>query len=115
MKSEYSVYKSSYLPVAWEFKEALKEEIRKSSTGKIFYFDHNDQLEQSEGRILQLAEAKEGGLFIWLDPQKASSATFTRTSIPIRIDRVITFFGKIGPAYDEYDAFANACMDCKGD
>src|SRR5690606_42117810 len=99
MKSEYSVYKSSYLPVAWEFKEALKEEIRKSSTGKIFYFDHNDQLEQSEGRILQLVEAKEGGLVIWLDPQKASSATFTRTSIPIRIDRGIPRFGRVGADY----------------
>lgn len=32
----------------------------------------------------------------------------------IRIDRIITLFGKPGAAYDEYDAFANACLNCAG-
>ncbi|WP_240452744.1 hypothetical protein [Sphingobacterium sp. xlx-130] len=32
----------------------------------------------------------------------------------IRIDRIITLFGKIGAAYDEYNQYANSCMDCTG-
>ncbi len=30
----------------------------------------------------------------------------------IRIDRIITLFGKPGAAFDEYDAFANQCLSC---
>jgi hypothetical protein len=32
----------------------------------------------------------------------------------VRVDRVITINGIPGPAYDEYDGFALACLDCKG-
>jgi hypothetical protein len=32
----------------------------------------------------------------------------------IRIDRIITLFGKPGAAYDEYDSFANQCLACTG-
>ena len=39
---------------------------------------------------------------------------FQESHAMIRIDRIITLFGKPGAAYDEYDAFANACMDCSG-
>ena len=31
----------------------------------------------------------------------------------VRIDRIITLNGKPGPAYDEYDRYSLACMDCK--
>jgi uncharacterized protein (DUF983 family) len=30
----------------------------------------------------------------------------------IRINRIITFFEKIGAAYDEYSAYSDACMGC---
>jgi hypothetical protein len=30
----------------------------------------------------------------------------------VRIDRIITINGIPGPAYDEYDAFALACLNC---
>ena len=111
MHSDKSAKKSSYLPVAWEYRESVEEEIRKQSSGKIFYFDDNNQLEQAEGRILELFEQKGEGVFIRLDQKQANFGS----SPVIRIDRIITLFGKIGAAYDEYDAFANACMDCKGD
>jgi hypothetical protein len=32
----------------------------------------------------------------------------------IRVDRIITVFGKPGAAFDEYDAYANACLSCTG-
>ena len=94
---------SSYLPVQHVYKEVIHEEITKNSTGKIFYFDGDDQVSVVEGRIISLKEIETQGLFIGMDPQAS-----------IRVDRIITLFGKPGPAYDAYDAFANACMDCSG-
>jgi len=104
MSTETSINISSYLPVAWEYLETVEEEIIKETSGKIFYFDNNNQLEQVEGRILKLIEEKGEGLFILLEKGNK-----------VRMDRIITLFGKIGAAYEEYDAYANACMDCSGD
>jgi len=77
----------------------------KATTGKIFYFckEGDEVVCSAEGRILSMEEINGEGIFIHLDP-KAS----------IRIDRIITLFGKPGAAYDEYDAYANACMECTG-
>jgi hypothetical protein len=94
---------SAYLPVQHVYKEIIQEEIRKNSSGKVFYFDALDQVADAEGRITSLKELKPEGYFIEMDPAAS-----------IRIDRIITLFGKPGPAYDAYDAFANACMDCSG-
>jgi hypothetical protein len=52
---------------------------------------------------LEIKDIKGEGMFILLD-----------SGTRIRIDRIITLFGKPGAAYDKYDAFANACMDCMG-
>jgi hypothetical protein len=93
---------SAYLPVQHIYKEIIQEEIRKNSSGKVFYFDAQDQVADAEGRITSLKEIAQG-YFIEMDPAAS-----------IRIDRIITLFGKPGPAYDAYDAFANACMDCSG-
>lgn len=111
MSAEKSVVENSYLPVAWEYRETVEEEIKKQTIGKIFFFDDNNQLEQIEGRILDLFEEKGKGVFIRL----AGGNTLSDSEYTIRLDRIITLFGKVGAAYDEYDAFANACMDCKGD
>ncbi|HEY1025902.1 MAG TPA: hypothetical protein VGE26_12100 [Sphingobacteriaceae bacterium] len=43
------------------------------------------------------------GVFIHLDDNSR-----------VRIDRIITLFGKPGAAYDEYDAYANGCLNCAG-
>ncbi len=94
--------KNAYLPVAWEYREVIEEEIKKNSTGKIFYFCQDEGICEVRGRIIELKEENEG-LFIVLD-----------TESKVRIDRIITLYGKPGAAYDEYDAYANACMDCMG-
>ncbi len=94
---------TSYLPVAWEYREVIEEEIKKASKGKIFFFNRENQVDEAAGTVVKLAEEKNNGMFVFLD-----------TGIKIRIDRIITLFGKIGAAYHEYDAYANACMDCKG-
>ena len=93
----------SYLPVAWEYREIIEEQIIKKSKGKIFYFGEDNKIEETRGTVTDMLEEKGAGMFIVMD-----------TGVRIRIDRIITLFGKIGAAYYEYDTYANACMDCMG-
>ncbi len=103
MANKNTISESSYLPVAWEYKEVIEEEIKKGNKGKIFFFNATNQVDEVEGTAVKLAEEQNKGMFVFLD-----------TGRKIRIDRIITLFGKIGAAYQEYDAYANACMDCTG-
>jgi hypothetical protein len=92
----------SYSPVLWDYRELIDEAIKQNRTGKIFFFSE-EGIGESAGRILEMKEIKSEGVFVFLDTEEK-----------IRIDRIITLFGKPGAAYDEYDAYANACMDCMG-
>lgn len=93
---------TTYTPVAYVYREIAVEEIEKKRSGKIFFFNTEDKVDEQTGRITQVAERPDG-LFIVLEPEFA-----------IRLDRVITIFGKPGPAFDEYDSFANQCLSCTG-
>jgi len=103
MNRKKTISEPSYLPVAWEYREVIEEAIQKGTQGKIFFFNQDNQVDEAIGMAIKLAEEKNKGVFVVLD-----------TGIKIRIDRIITLFGKIGAAYHEYDAYANACMDCTG-
>ena len=92
-----------YLPVEWVYREVIEEQIKKSAEGKIFYFCKDEGICEAHGKIIALEDVKDEGVFIKLDSERS-----------IRIDRIITLFGKPGAAYDEYDAYANACMECMG-
>jgi hypothetical protein len=94
---------TSYTPVQYVFREVIDEEISKQTEGKIFFFDENDVFDSTEGKITKIEEIPQEGIFIVLTPEKR-----------IRIDRIITVFGKPGAAFDEYDAYANQCLSCTG-
>ena len=94
---------ASYTPVQYIFREVIEDEIAKKTDGKIFFFDEKDVFDSAEGRIVSMEEIPHQGIFIFLEPEKR-----------IRIDRIITLFGKPGAAFDEYDAFANQCLSCTG-
>ena len=102
MKTKKESVPASYLPVAWVYREVIEEEIARHTRGKIFYFCE-EAVCSAEGKILGMEEAEGQGIFIHLEPEKT-----------IRIDRIITLFGKPGAAYDEYNAYADACMECMG-
>lgn len=93
---------NSYLPVSWDYREVIAEALEKKASGKVFYFA-GVQVESAEGQIISMEDIAGEGVFIKISPDHS-----------IRIDRIITLFGKPGAAYDEYDAFANACLSCKG-
>ena len=94
---------NSYSPVQYVYREIIEEEITKHTRGKIFYFSSNNTVESFEGQIMELKEIPSKGLFIVTDSE-----------FQIRVDRVITVFGKPAAAYDEYDNYANQCLSCTG-
>jgi hypothetical protein len=94
---------SSFSPVQYVYREVIEEQIAKGTQGKIFYFDDNDQVEELIGRVIKMEEISGAGIFIHLEPVNS-----------VRIDRIITLFGKPGAAFDEYDSFANQCLSCTG-
>ena len=94
---------NSYTPVQYVYRENIEAEIANHTRGKIFYFNTDQTVESYEGQVTELKELAGEGLFIELDP-----------AFRIRIDRIITLFGKPAAAYDEYDNYANQCLSCMG-
>lgn len=94
---------TSYLPVAPDYIDVIVEEIEKGTRGKVFYFNSEEKVDDAEGKAEQLIEVKGEGVFVVLE-----------SGTKIRVDRIITLYGKIGAAYDEYDAYGSSCMDCLG-
>lgn len=101
VKSTYTY--PSYLPVDPDFTDVIAEQIAAKKSGKIFFFNLRGEVDEEAGMVLRMEDRPGEGVFIVLDNGKA-----------VRIDRIITLFGKIGAAYDEYDAYGNSCMDCNG-
>jgi hypothetical protein len=75
----------------------------KQTEGKIFYFNDKLIIDSAQGCVTGMAEVSGEGLFIDLN-----------TGVRIRIDRIITLFGRPGAAYDEYDGYGNVCLSCTG-
>lgn len=92
---------SSYTPVAYDYREVIEEEIEKKSFGKVFFWSPEGVVDEVVGVVMRLEELTGEGLFIFMD-----------SGARVRIDRIITLFGKPGAAYDEYDSFANQCLSC---
>ena len=92
---------TSYTPVAYDYREIILEEIARQTHGKIFYWSADGNIDEVIGQAVKLEEFPGKGMYVILD-----------TDAQIRIDRIITLFGKPGAAYDEYDAFANQCLSC---
>jgi hypothetical protein len=94
---------TSYTPVQYVFREVIEEEMQKQTFGKVFFFDDNDIVDSTEGKVVKMEEIPHRGIYLKLSPEGQ-----------IRIDRIITLFGKPGAAFDEYDAYANQCLSCTG-
>ena len=92
-----------YLPVHPDYYEIIEEAILKKSTASIHYFESGTTLRNAKGRIKEITVKPKQGEFVSLENGKK-----------IRLDRIIVFNGKPGPAFDEYDSYALACLDCTG-
>lgn len=91
----------SYTPVPYDCRESIEDAITKKLQGKIFFWADGQKVDEQAGRVERLEDIPGKGMFITLD-----------SGAQIRIDRIITLYGKPGAAFDEYDAFANQCLSC---
>lgn len=91
----------TYTPVPYEFREVLEEQIGNRKSGKVFFWSADEKVDEQSGTVIRLDERPGEGLF----------AVF-ESGISVRIDRIITLFGKPGPGFEAYDAFANQCLSC---
>jgi hypothetical protein len=93
--------KNDYMPVAHHFYGIIDREKNKDIEAVVHYFGEGNELEGSRGKIGEIVREKNGEFL----PVNSGDK--------VRLDRIITINGKPGPAFDEYDNYANECMDCK--
>lgn len=94
-------YTDPFTPVDPDFKEIIRGTQKASQSGKVHFFNPTNQVDDTSGHIVSLEKSKLGEFLV------------LNTGAKVRLDKVITLFGRPGPAYDQYDAFANACLACE--
>jgi len=93
--------KTSYTPVPPVYYEIFSSEQDKEYS-KVFYFSIGTEVEEMRGIIRGIINNGSNGEYLIFD-----------SGAEVRIDRIITVNGIPGPAYDEYDSYALACLECK--
>lgn len=89
----------------FSFVDPLYEEIfaeeQKKEFSRAIYFGKGIDLEEETGKItgIQKNEIREEYLCF-------------NSGAKVRIDRIISINGIPGPAFDEYNRYAEACFDC---
>lgn len=102
MKQNFKILELSFTPVDPVYFDLFEEEQKKPSS-KAFYFGSGSDLEEASGRITGIEKNELNEEYLAFD-----------TGDRVRIDRIVTLNGKPGPAYDEYDRYGLACLDCTG-
>jgi hypothetical protein len=92
---------SSYMPIDPDFYEIFGELAEKNSLFRVFYFLPDQSLGEANGEYSKIEELDDGEFM------------FLKNAEPVRIDRIITVNGKPGPSFDEYIAYADACLSCQ--
>ncbi len=92
---------STYTPVDPDYFEIIGKEIAKNKLSTIYFFKNPTIVGEEKGRIKKIETVDNFEKYVLLNSGKH-----------LRLDRIITINGIPGPAYDEYDAFALACLEC---
>lgn len=92
---------TSYLPIDPDFFDWFEKEKENDSI-KVVYFGVGTNQEEVNSKIDKI-ERKNGNAFFmkFLNGDE------------VRVDRIIVYNGKPGPAFDEYQTFANECLSCQ--
>lgn len=98
-----TLIKDSYLPVPWDFREVMDEVRKEGRDGIIYYFTEEPEMEKAEGSILEIIESQEGEFLL------------TSKGDKVRLDKIVTLYGKPGPSYHIYDGYANVCLNTHKD
>jgi transcriptional antiterminator Rof (Rho-off) len=89
-----------YVPVSCEFYDEVAVFATEQKTGKIHYF------KSLEEKVLASAEGPVSDI---VTEHKVEYLTTRRDKI--RLDRVVSIFGRPGPAFEIYQSFGNSCED----
>jgi hypothetical protein len=100
MKQDFKILETSFTPVQPVYYNIFLSEQQKP-VSKVFYFGQGTDLEEAGGKITGIQKTAKNEEYLCFD-----------TGDKARIDRIVTVNGKPGPAYDEYDRYALACLDC---
>lgn len=90
-----------YLPIDPDFFDLFDKEKENDST-KVVYFGKGTNLEEVNCKIDKVVKKNGNEHFMTFENEQE-----------VRVDRIIVYNGKPGPAFDEYDSFANECLSCK--
>lgn len=93
--------KPDYLPIDPDFFDYFEEEKENDST-KVVYFGEGPNLEEVNGKIEDIIKKSGAEYFLQF-----------KMGEEVRVDRIIVYNGKPGPAFDEYDAYALECLTCR--
>lgn len=95
--------KAKYFPVDPDFHKFIEQSVKKSQPVAVHYFEKEGVVKNARGMLKgRVTNSRHEEFIVFESSQK------------IRLDRIIVFNGRPGPAYDEYDSFALACLDCMG-
>lgn len=93
---------TKYLQVDPDFYEIIEALAENKKELNVFFFLPENTIGQAKGKFSE-TEKLEDGEFLKLENGKR-----------VILDRIITINGKPGPAFDEYDSYANASLSCQG-
>lgn len=90
-----------YLPIDPDFFDMFETEIEKDSI-RVVYFGEGTNLEEVNGKAEGVVKNIDNEHFIKY-----------LTGEEVRVDRIIVYNGKPGPAFHEYDTYALECLSCR--
>ena len=90
-----------FSPIDPDFYDIIETEISKGGIFVLNYFGPDKEIEDVKGKIKEVFFIKHYESFLVFE-----------TGEKVRLDRLITLNGIPGPAYDEYDSYALACLEC---
>jgi len=90
-----------YSPVHMDYFEMIENEIIKNNEAKVHYFVKNAELGIVKDKINKI-----------ITINKFEKYLLFYNGSKVRIDRIVTLNGIPGPAFDEYDSYALACLEC---
>jgi len=96
------MYKT-YSPVVPDFYDIIESVRKKNISIKVHYFGPENELNDANGVMKGITINSKNEEYLELNSDET-----------VRLDRIITLNGKPGPAFDEYDSYALACLDCMG-
>ena len=94
---------TKYLPVDTYFFDLIESLKSMNKDVVIHYFGLSNELNQVKGLIEKVIKNNSNQEYLVI-----------KSGENVRLDRIITLNGRPGPAFDEYDGYALACLDCMG-